>query len=236
MPSPQALRPRQKVGTVPYAPETYGRSVLGAPLDVWRPAGDCRVLIFATIHGEETETTFVLSRALRNLAGPSPHCAVVLSMNPDGAARGTRGNANGVDLNRNWPTATWSPEPVCHRYSFDHPRDVELSPGAEPASEPEVRALRSLIEELRPHTVVAMHSNLDCIEDPKGGVLAHWFGERTGLKVVDDVGYATPGSFGTWCGENGYDVITYELPDQSPETLVKTHTPAFLELLQRTDL
>ena len=33
------LRPRAEWGTIPLEPEIYGRSVLGAPLEVWRPRG-----------------------------------------------------------------------------------------------------------------------------------------------------------------------------------------------------
>src|SRR5690349_10489444 len=99
------LRPRPEWGTIPRSPDTYGRSVLGAPLEVWLPAGRCRLLAFAGIHGEEPETTFALSRALRQLTEPSPQCAVVLAANPDGLIRGTRGNARGVELNRNFPSS-----------------------------------------------------------------------------------------------------------------------------------
>ena len=61
------LLPRSQQGSLTLAPTVYGRSVLGAPLEVWRPAGDCRILVFAGIHGEEGETTAALSKALRHL-------------------------------------------------------------------------------------------------------------------------------------------------------------------------
>ncbi len=107
-----SLRPRQDQGTIRGEPDIYGRSHLGNPLEVWRPTGPCRLLVFAAIHGEEGETTTALSKALRQLAKPSPHCAVVLAANPDGLIRGTRGNARGVELNRNFPTADWRSDPV----------------------------------------------------------------------------------------------------------------------------
>ncbi len=192
--------------------------------------------MFAAIHGEEPETTFALSRALRHLSEPSPHCAVVLAANPDGLIRGTRGNARGVDLNRNFPTRDWQPDPVAHRATLEDPRDVLLSPGPHPGSEPETQALISLIDELRPETVIALHAPLGCIDDAKQGPTAQWLAQRTGLPLVTDVGYPTPGSFGTWGAERGLAVVTYEFPLASTEALVREHVPVLLDLLTGADL
>ena len=225
------LRSSHEIGSLLWEPGTYGKSVLGIPLEVWRPSDRCRILIHAGIHGEEGETTVVLSRALRWLSEPSPWCAVVLAANPDGLIRGTRGNARGVDLNRNFPTSDWGPGSVFHRSTLDAPREVALSPGSAPGSEPETRALMALIEELRPEAVVALHAPLACIDDDKMGSLAHWLAGRTGLDLVSDVGYPTPGSFGTWGGENDVTVVTYELPLAHNDDLVRDHVPALTELL-----
>lgn len=229
------LHERRDIGRIHRTPEIYGRSVLGLPLEVWQPAGACKLLIHAGIHGEEGETTVVLSRALRTLAEPSPHCAVVLAANPDGLMRGTRGNAHAVDLNRNFPTADWAPDPVMHRSTLDAPRDVALSPGSSRGSEPEVGSLVRLIEDLQPQTVVALHAPLACIDDAKQGPLAAWIAERTGLPLVADVGYPTPGSFGTWGGERGVGVVTYELEMADKDTLVRNHVPVLVELLSGVD-
>ena len=75
----------------------YGCSVLGAPLRYIPCTGPCRMLVIAGIHGEEPETTFLLSRALRAFETPFESVAFVLCANPDGMMLGTRGNANGVD-------------------------------------------------------------------------------------------------------------------------------------------
>lgn len=226
-----SFRPRSQWGTIPLLSDVYGRSHLGAPLEVWRPAGACRLLVFAGIHGEEPETTFALSRALRRLVVASPHCAVVLAANPDGLIRGTRGNARGVELNRNFPTRDWRPDPVAHRSTLEDPRDVELSPGEAPGSEPETRALLELIRELEPEQVVALHAPLACIDDPHRSPLGQWLAERTGLSLVEDVGYPTPGSFGTWGAEQGLPVVTYEFPLTTTDALVQHHVPVLVELL-----
>ncbi len=229
------LRPRGEWGTLPLEPVTYGRSALGAPLEVWRPSGRCRMLVFAAIHGEESETTLALSRALRQLTEPSPHCAVVLAANPDGLLRGTRGNARGVELNRNFPTGDWRPDPVPHRFTLDGPRDVLLSPGPHAGSEPEVQALLALIADLRPEVAIALHAPLACIDDPHQSALGRWLAGRTGLPLVTDVGYPTPGSFGTWGREHALPVITYEFPLADADALVRDHVPVLVELLTRTD-
>jgi len=228
------LRPRQQQGTVLWDPDIYGRSVLGIPLEVWRPRDACALLIFAAIHGEEPETTFALSRALRHLSEPSSHCAVVLAANPDGLIRGTRGNARGVDLNRSFPTRDWQPKPVAHRSTLEDPRDVLLSPGPHPGSEPETQALIALIDDLKPATVIALHAPLACIDDANQSPLGRWLADRTGLPFVTDVGYPTPGSLGSWGGEQGVGVITYEFPLASTDEVVRQHVPVLVELLTRT--
>lgn len=230
------LRPRQEQGTILWEPDTYGRSHLGVPLEVWRPVSDCRLLIFAAIHGEEPETTFALSRALRQLSEPSPHCAVILAANPDGLIRGTRGNARGVELNRNFPARDWQPNPVPHRSTREHPQDVLLSPGQRPGSEPETRALIRVIDELKPATVIALHAPLACIDDPRNSAFGRWLAERTGLPQVEDVGYPTPGSFGSWGTDQGLAVITYEFPFANNDELMRQHVPVLVDLLTRTDL
>ncbi len=223
------------IGTLPWSPEPYGRTVLGRPLEVWRPAGVCTLLIHAGIHGEEGETTVALSRALRALAERSPHCAVVLAANPDGLVRGTRGNANGVDLNRNFPTEDWCVDAVKHRSTLDAPREVVLSPGSAPGSEPETRALIRLIDELAPPAVIALHAPLACVDDGERSPLAAWIAERTALPLVADVGYPTPGSFGTWGGERGLTVVTYEFAMTGIDDHVRRQVPVLTELLAGVD-
>jgi protein MpaA len=228
------LRPRQQRGSFACEPHRYGRSSRGAPLEVFRPADACEVLVFAGIHGDEPESTAVLSWALRHLAEPSPHCAVVLAANPDGLALGTRANGRGVDLNRNFPATNWSPEPVAYRVFSEDPRDIALSTGEAAGSEPEVAALVDLIADLQPRTaVVAVHAPLACVEEPQRTPLGEWLAERSALPLVDSVGYETPGSFGSWAPALGRHVITYELPVDSLEGHLRSKAPVFLDLLQR---
>ena len=229
------LRPRSQWGTIPFPPAAYGQSVLGLPLEVWRPRGACQVLVFAGIHGEEPETTYALSRALRQLPELPEHAAVVLAANPDGLIRGTRGNARGVDLNRNFPARNWAPAAVTHRSTLEDPSDVLLSPGDAPGSEPEVRALLALIAELKPRAVVALHAPLACIDDAHDTALGRRLAVRTGMPLVRDVGYPTPGSFGSWGTDHGVPVVTYEFPLAATEVLMRDHVPVLVDLLQHPE-
>ena len=95
-------------GTLRLETLAYGTSVLGSPLRYIPCTDRCRLLVMAAIHGEEPETTFLLSRSLRAFASNFRSIAFVLCANPDGVALGTRGNANGVDLNRNFATSNWN--------------------------------------------------------------------------------------------------------------------------------
>lgn len=231
-----SLRPRPQWGTIPWKPDAYGRSQLGLPLEVWRPQKQCTLLVFAAIHGEEPETTYALSRALRQLAEPSEHCAVVLAANPDGLIRGTRGNARGVDLNRNFPSRDWQPNAVTHRSTMEDPSDVLLSPGELAGSEPETRALMALISDLAPKAVIALHAPLACIDDANASPLGQRLAQRTGMPLVRDVGYPTPGSFGAWGADQSIPVVTYEFPLAATEVLMRDHVPVLVELLTQMEL
>src|SRR5438874_4065398 len=153
----QPLIPRRDRGVIRHASSVYGTSLEKIPLDVYLPeTASADIVVLASIHGDEAETTVVVSEALRCLPRGDLQAAVILCANPDGMLRGTRGNSRGVDLNRNFPTSNWSPDPVHYKSRANDARDIALSPGSEPASEPETRALLSLVERLKPRAVVSL--------------------------------------------------------------------------------
>ncbi|SDK75809.1 protein MpaA [Catalinimonas alkaloidigena] len=234
MDSTQPLRPQSERGTFDLIPETYGRSVAGTALEVFLPPQKpIQYLLLAAHHGDEPETTVLLSTALRSILPAQLASAVVLAVNPDALARGTRGNLNGVDLNRNFPTKDWSPAPVHHRWHQDSdPRAVALSPGSAPLSEPENQALVALVKRLQPKMIVTFHAPLACVDDPADTPLGRLLSDMTGLPHVADVGYATPGSFGTWAQEQGQPLITFELGHESIRDQRTRLEPAVLALLR----
>ncbi len=82
-----------------------GRSRGGRPIRYFRkgnPRSPTRVLVVGCVHGNECAGMAVTQR-LVNLARPvALDLWVIQNLNPDGLARGTRGNAHGVDLNRDF--------------------------------------------------------------------------------------------------------------------------------------
>ena len=210
----------------------YGRSVLGAPLLYFPCKTECKLLVIAGIHGEEPETTFLLSRALRAFDDNFDSVAFILCANPDGMTLGTRGNANGVDLNRNFNTQNFSTEKVGSRSILEAPRDTLLSPGVIAGSEPETQALVALIEKIRPSSILSMHAPMGCIDAPQKTELVERLMATFNLKWVPDIGYKTPGSLGTWCGERGIECVTLELPRMSLEHLFDRYGKAFAEFLE----
>ncbi len=128
-----------------------GRSWQGRPIEAYEvgnPSGR-PVLVVGSIHGDETGGIAV-ARALEQLAPRDLDLWIVPDLNPDGVAAGTRRNAHGVDLNRNFP---WHWRPLSGVYAS----------GPRPLSEREARIGRALILRLRPHLTIWFHQHLDLV-------------------------------------------------------------------------
>jgi len=123
-------------------------------------------LVVGVIHGSEPAGLAVI-RHLRTMPVPDGvHLWLVPTANPDGLAAGTRQNAHGVDLNRNWPVA-WVHNGV--------PRDGYYS-GPRPLSEPENRAMRAFALKIKPTLTIWYHQPLDVVygSDPHVAVLKRY--------------------------------------------------------------
>ncbi len=231
-PVQQHLVKRSDRGVIRHVGTSYGASIDGSSLDVYLPGdGSEELLILASIHGDESETTVIVSEALRCIPEGELKAAVILCANPDGIVRGTRCNARGVDLNRNFPTSNWSADPVCYKSRESDARDIALSPGSSGASEPETIALIQLIDEISPRAIVSLHSALACIDDAGSSHLGRQLAERSGLPMLLEIGYPTPGSMGTWAGEQNITLVTYEVEPASPYDLKDRHVPIMIDLM-----
>ena len=113
-----------------------GHSVRGRRIvAVVRGPNDARrkVLVVGCIHGNECAGLAIISALERAPVVHGVQLWLVPEMNPDGTAADTRQNADGVDLNRNFP------------YQWERVTDPTYYSGPRPLSEPETRAAVGLI-------------------------------------------------------------------------------------------
>jgi protein MpaA len=224
--------------------EEYGRSRRGVPLRVFLPAGDGPLagLLTAGQHGEEAETGLLARRLLERVDGAATRWAIVSCLNADGLLEGTRQNAAGVDLNRNFPSRSWQPD-----VSYTYPPGIQRarrvlanrtnrsSPGAEAGSEPETRATMALVERLQPPLVIDLHSPLELIlvrGTPPAGV-AESLAESAALPLELELEGPAPGSFDDWLADRGTPALVYEVEHASLPALCARHLPGLEALLRR---
>ncbi|MHC4708564.1 MAG: M14 family zinc carboxypeptidase, partial [Planctomycetota bacterium] len=190
------------------------------------------VLFFGGMHGDEPASQHVALclvdyLLLHDELYTRRRVAVIPTLNPDGIVRRTRVNASGVDINRNFPTQDW-------RRSN---RTSKFYGGPKPSSEPETRALLRAVDVLKPLRIIAIHVAVGiphCVEhDGPAAELAHAMAAHNGYPVQEEMGYPTPGSFGTWVGkERGIPEITLELRDhREGQKLWPEHRAALVEAI-----
>lgn len=109
------------------------------------------MLVVGCIHGNEC-AGIPVAQALERVH-TQLDLWIVPNLNPDGYAAGTRQDARGVDLNRNW-SYDWP--------GGGRPWDVYY-PGPRPFSERESRIARKLILRIRPRVTIWFHQHMDVV-------------------------------------------------------------------------
>jgi protein MpaA len=133
------------LAALPVGHSVDGRAI--RPVVLGDPAAAHRVLVVGCIHGTETAGIPIVRRLIAAGAPAGTEIVAITSVNPDGCARGTRGNAHGVDLNRNF-RSNWTP--------IGRRGDAQYA-GPRPLSEPESRYAAALIEQLKPEITIWFH-------------------------------------------------------------------------------
>ena len=198
--------------------EQFGESAQGLPLWGWWPTRQPTRLVWAAIHGEEAATLLLAHQLLRTIHADDACAVVVPVANPDGVLLGTRQNANGVDLNRNFPTDSWRPDPSPTFWPTTLVRDSRhrtqmSSPGSGPGSEPETQAIMALVARLEPREVIDLHAPLECViaMSERSVPLGEHIAEPAGLPIVRQLEAPTPGDSAAWCEAQGAIALTYEV-------------------------
>ena len=147
------------------APAIIGFSAEGRPLEVYTfGQGEIQDIIIGGIHGGYEWNTIALADQLITYVNENPDVIpsdvtlyILPDMNPDGDARSHdewgRVNANGVDLNRNFPIG-WAP-------TWDRSGCYDLTlttSGRGPGSEPETRLVMNFIAAHKINALIDYHS------------------------------------------------------------------------------
>ena len=214
------------------------RSVKGVPLltrdiqtDTNGDRAKLRVLVIGGIHGDELSSAAVALHWI-SLAKQLPadvHWRFIPVLNPDGlmAKPAKRVNANGVDLNRNFPTPHWERDAKTY-WEKRTGKDPRRWPGLTPLSEPETQFLFNEMNRFKPNLIVSIHAPYGVL-DFDGPTVPP---SKLGRLYLDQVGIF-PGSLGNYGGvHKRMPVVTIELPSALRTPLDAEMRQMWLDLLR----
>ncbi|MGZ3725050.1 MAG: DUF2817 domain-containing protein [Pseudobdellovibrio sp.] len=174
-----------------------------------------KILVISLIHGDETGAgslgRFWLERLQKVDARNS--WRIIPVANPDGVNKKTRTNANGIDLNRNFPTVDWSTDAIKY-WEKSTQKNPRRFPGYAAGGEVETQCLMKQLEDYKPDFVVSIHTPLKVLD-------------FDGPKLKKKIPYSYlpwkslgnfPGSLGRYLWvERQTPVLTTELRETLPE-------------------
>lgn len=190
------------------------QSVNGRPIytrNIEPDEAHLRVLVIGGMHGDElSSASLALHWIAFAQADPGQiSWRFIPALNPDGlfSRPSRRVNANGVDLNRNFPTPNWERDAAVY-WEKRTGKDPRRWPGKRPLSEPESKFLFEEMQRFKPNLIVSIHAPYGVL-DFDGPIAPPG---RLGRLYLDQVGIF-PGSLGNYGGvHKGMPVVTIELP------------------------
>lgn len=199
---------------------SVGTSVQGRPIyGYFYGYGSKKIIFYGSMHGSEYNTYSTMNRWITELdynisSIPLDKTIIIIpTLNPDGIANATRFNANGVDLNRNFNTGTWT----SGTYFLDdyYPEGG----GSSPFSEPETRVIRNLMITHSPYLTISYHSAASYVIPSNTSLaisLGQTYANLSGYSYVQPGAdgaftYDITGTFSEWAEANGYNSLVVEL-------------------------
>ena len=205
--------------------------------DITPPQPNLRVLVIGAIHGDELSSAslaFHWIKLAEQMPADSPQTIAwrfIPVLNPDGVMvqPPRRVNANGVDLNRNFPTPNWERDAKIYWEKRTN-KDPRRWPGPKPLSEPESRFLYEQMQSFKPNLIVSIHAPYGVLDFDGPSVPP----SKLGRLYLDQVGIY-PGSLGNYGGvHKGLPVVTIELPNAMRTPLDAEMRQMWLDLLRWT--
>lgn len=203
-----------------------GASVLGTPLEAVRygTKGGVVVVVVGVIHGNEAAGLLITDALQESSIPKGIDLWIIPSMNPDGTALDRRGNANRVDLNRNFPF-NWAKmgKPGYWQYA-----------GPSRASEPETKAVVAFVREIKPALGIWYHQDLNIISPGIGleGTMRSTYSRLTGIPIKRITGGRYNGVAATWQRKSVKDGMAFvvELGKTLSTSEAKVHADAVLDI------
>jgi hypothetical protein len=172
----------------------------------------------------------VRSRRDPVITTPQPiHWRFVPVLNPDGLFHQPprRMNANGVDLNRNFPTPNWERDAAIY-WNERVRKDPRRWPGPKAMSEPETKFVHAQMVDFKPDLIVSIHAPYGVLDFDGPSVPP----SKLGRLYLDQVGIF-PGSLGNYGGvHKGVPVVTVELPNAMRTPLDSETRQMWVDLLR----
>ena len=220
--------------------DMQARSVRGRALwgkDVPADDSQLHVMVVGGIHGDEMSSVSLVFHWLALAQNPPADMPMSItwrfipSLNPDGlfAVPARRVNANGVDLNRNFPTPNWARD-ARNYWEVRTRKDPRRWPGSKPLSEPESQFLHQQMDRFKPNLIVSVHAPYGVLDFDGPAVPP----SSLGRLYLDQVGIF-PGSLGNFGGvHKGVPVVTIELPSANRTPTDSEMRQMWLDLLRWT--
>jgi protein MpaA len=179
------------------------------------------VLVVGDVHGNEPAGEAIVARLRRAAKVEGVTLWLVRTGNPDGRAAGTRQNARGVDLNRNFP---WRWRPGARGTYF---------PGPRAGSEPETQALMRLVKRVRPQLAIYYHQHMGITVRARGAdpAVQREYARRTGLPLRSLPDYR--GTAIGWQNHLVRDGSAFVVELRAGPAPVQRHVDAVLALARR---
>ena len=162
-----------------------------------------KLLVIGVFHGDEPQGEYFINSYLEEYPNVGKNAVYFIPrLNPSN----TRKNLRGVDLNRNFPTENWIKA-----------ENNDYFGGDEPNSENETKFLVDLIDRNNFDAIISIHAPYKTVNyDGPAQELANIASDIIGYPVSSDIGYPTPGSFGTYCGvERKIPTLTIEIDEEA---------------------